>query len=112
MNSASRQAPTLEANPHQAAHLIASLLSDRHRVGTLAVRVPLDAEGAGGAAGVVGLAEAQRAWTALLRSATALRVRFHDTPDRIVQELRAYDDLPEETVQVTLHDDDPHPDGL
>ncbi|MFF6986330.1 AMP-binding protein [Streptomyces sp. NPDC010273] len=112
MNSASRHAPTLEANPHQAAQLIASLLSDRHRVGTLAVRVPLDAEGASGAAGVVGLAEAQRAWTALLRSATALRVRFHDTPDRIVQELRAYDDLPEETVRVTLHDDDPHPDGL
>ncbi|MFJ2154609.1 AMP-binding protein [Streptomyces sp. NPDC087856] len=112
MNSVSRQAPPLEANPHQAAQLIASLLSDRHRVGTLAVRVPLDAEGAGGAAGVVGLAEAQRAWTALLRSATALRVRFHDAPDRIVQELRAYDDLPEETVRVTLHDDDPHPDGL
>ncbi|MGQ4483356.1 AMP-binding protein [Streptomyces sp. SAS_276] len=112
MNSASRQAPTRKANPHQAAQLIASLLSDRHRVGTLAVRVPLDAEGAGGAAGVVGLAEAQRAWTALLRSATALRVRFHDTPDGIVQELRAYDDLPEETVRVTLHDDDPHPDGL
>ncbi|WP_329347591.1 AMP-binding protein [Streptomyces sp. NBC_01261] len=112
MNSASRPAPTLEANPQQAAQLIASLQSDRHRVGTLAVRVPLDAEGAGGAAGVVGLAETQRAWTALLRSTAALRVRYHDTPDRLVQELRGYDDLPEETVRVTLHDDDPDPDGL
>lgn len=112
MNPASGPARTLEANPHQAARLIGSLRSDRHRNGTLTVHVPLDAEGPGGAAGVVCLAEAQRAWTALLRSAAALRVRFHDTPGRIVQELRAYDELPEETVRVTLHDDDPHPDGL
>ncbi|MEU8936039.1 amino acid adenylation domain-containing protein [Streptomyces sp. NPDC048409] len=112
MNSAPRPAPTLEATPHQAAQLIASLLSDRHRVGTLPVRIPLDGEGTGGAAAVTGLAEVQRAWTALLRSAAALRVRFHDTPERLVQELRGYDDLPEETARVTLGDEDADADGL
>ncbi|MFD5544901.1 hypothetical protein ACFWIJ_45715, partial [Streptomyces sp. NPDC127079] len=112
MNSAPRPAPTLEATPQQAAQLIASLLSDRHRVGTLPVRIPLDGEETGGAAAAVGLAEVQRAWTALLRSAAALRVRFRDTPDRLVQELRGYDDLPEETTRVTLGDDAPDADGL
>ncbi|MGW7418901.1 amino acid adenylation domain-containing protein [Streptomyces sp. NPDC054813] len=110
MNSAPQPAPTLEATPHQAAQLIASLLSERHRVGTLPVRIPLD--GDGGADGVVSPAEAQRAWTALLRSATALRVRFHDTPDLLLQELRGYDDLPEATTRVTLGEDDPDADGL
>ncbi|MGW2962958.1 amino acid adenylation domain-containing protein [Streptomyces sp. NPDC001220] len=110
MNSAPQPAPALEATPHQAAQLIASLLSERHRVGTLPVRIPLD--GDGGVDGVVSLAQAQRAWTVLLRSATALRVRFHDTPDLLLQELRGYDDLPEATTRVTLGEDDPDADGL
>ncbi|MCS0600859.1 amino acid adenylation domain-containing protein [Streptomyces sp. LP11] len=112
MNSAPPPAPTLEATPYQASQLMASLLSDRHRVGTLPVRIPLDGPDAQGAGAVVGLPEAQRAWTALLRSTTALRVRFHDTPDGLVQEPRGYDGLPEDTVRVTLGDDDPDADGL
>ncbi len=104
MNSTPAPAParTLEATAHQVAQLTASADSDHHHAGPLSVRIALDESGLGEAGTAVSPSAVQRAWSAVLRSSAALRVRFHDTPGRPLQEPRDYDDLPQETTHVSV----------
>ncbi|WP_369191322.1 phosphopantetheine-binding protein [Streptomyces sp. R08] len=114
MNStpAPAPAPTLEATPHQVAQLTASADSDHHHVGTLSVRIALDESGPGEAGTAVSPSAVQRAWSAVLRSSAALRVRFHDSPGRPLQEPRDYDDLPQETTHVSVGGTDDETDAF
>lgn len=111
MNSTPTTAPPLEATAHQVAQLTASAESEQHHVGTLSLRVALDESGPGGA-GAVSPPAVQQAWSAVLRSSAALRVRFHDADGRLLQEPRDYDDLPEETTHVTVGGTDDDTVGL
>lgn len=106
MNSTPAPAPTLEATEYQAARLTASARPGHHHAGTLSVRIALDESGLGKAGAAVSPSAVQQAWSAVLRSSAALRVRFHDTPGRLLQEPRDYDDLPQETTLVSVGDDD------
>jgi len=106
MNSTPAPAPTLEATEYQAARLTASAKPEHHHVGILSVRIALDESGLGEAAAAVSPSAVQRAWSAVLRSSAALRVRFHNTPGRLLQEPRDYDDLPQETTHVSVGGDD------
>ncbi|WP_329347566.1 phosphopantetheine-binding protein [Streptomyces sp. NBC_01261] len=105
-------AQTLEATAHQAAQLTASAKSEHHHVGTLSVRIALDESGLGEAGPAVSPSTVQQAWSAVLRSSAALRVRFHDAPGRLLQEPRDYDDLPQETTHVSVGDTDDDTDGF
>jgi hypothetical protein len=100
----STPAPALEATAYQAARLTASARPEHRHVGTLSVRIALD-DSALGEAGQASIPSAvQRAWSAVLRSSAALRVRFHHASGRLLQEPRDYDDLPRETLHVSVDD--------
>lgn len=84
----------LDTTACQQAQLLAAVLSPDPLSGVVARTVRIASGRRHG--------EVQRAWTALLRAHPGLRVRFEERDGQIMQEVRDYEHLPEETRTVAV----------
>src|SRR5947208_1729140 len=86
--------PPHDANPGQILQLLSAHLAHHPSVGILTSPIVLQPGQSP--------QSVQRSWTALLRTTSALRVRFENVAGRLVYRFRTFEELPEESRQVAV----------